>query len=102
MAPFPFPQLNELREKYTYNITPFTAAMSTGRKPRAMGSIFSDDDDFDDDEVIDNINCFTGIFPPTGLTSPVKSIKHSGELLSDSPFFKCDAIFSPSWFLLFH
>lgn len=25
MAPFPFPQLAELREKYTYNITPFPA-----------------------------------------------------------------------------
>ncbi len=32
IAPFPHPQLNELREKYTYNITPFTAAMATGKK----------------------------------------------------------------------
>jgi hypothetical protein len=27
MAPFPFPQLAELREKYTYNITPFPATV---------------------------------------------------------------------------
>lgn len=32
MATFPFPQLAELREKYTYNITPFPAAVkSIGR-----------------------------------------------------------------------
>lgn len=32
MAIFPFPQLAELREKYTYNITPFpTSVRSNGR-----------------------------------------------------------------------
>ena len=32
MAVFPFPQLAELREKYTYNITPFpTSVKSSGR-----------------------------------------------------------------------
>jgi len=32
MAVFPFPQLAELREKYTYNITPFpTAVKPSGR-----------------------------------------------------------------------
>lgn len=32
MAVFPFPQLAELREKYTYNITPFpTSVKSNGR-----------------------------------------------------------------------
>lgn len=32
MAVFPFPQLAELREKYTYNITPFpTSVRSNGR-----------------------------------------------------------------------
>lgn len=32
MAVFPFPQLAELREKYTYNITPFpTTVKSNGR-----------------------------------------------------------------------
>lgn len=32
MAAFPFPQLAELREKYTYNITPFpTSVKSSGR-----------------------------------------------------------------------
>lgn len=32
MAVFPFPQLAELREKYTYNITPFpTSVKANGR-----------------------------------------------------------------------
>lgn len=32
MAAFPFPQLAELREKYTYNITPFPAPIkASGR-----------------------------------------------------------------------
>lgn len=32
MAVFPFPQLAELREKYTYNITPFPSSVkSNGR-----------------------------------------------------------------------
>lgn len=32
MAPFPFPQLAELREKYTYNITPFPTAAKVNTK----------------------------------------------------------------------
>lgn len=36
MAVFPFPQLAELREKYTYNITPFpTSVKSNGRSVHA-------------------------------------------------------------------
>lgn len=70
MAPVPFPQLSELREKYTYNITPFQAAMSTGRKPtKAITNIFSDDDEIDEEDIMDNINCFTGIFPQQPLPS---------------------------------
>lgn len=33
MAPFPFPQLAELREKYTYNITPFPATIKPASVP---------------------------------------------------------------------
>lgn len=37
MAVFPFPQLAELREKYTYNITPFpTSVRSNGRFVRSQ------------------------------------------------------------------
>ena len=76
MAPFPLPHLAELREKYTYNITPFTAAMSTGRRPTPRGktsmSIFSDDEDWDEDDIVDQINCFAGIFPAQGSPLQIK------------------------------
>ena len=64
---FPMPHLGDLREKYTYNITPFSSAMSTGRSPNTKQSgaqIFSDDDEMDDEDLVDNINCFTGVFVP--------------------------------------
>ncbi|KAG8185759.1 hypothetical protein JTE90_000742 [Oedothorax gibbosus] len=40
LAPFPFPQLQELRDSYTYNIQPFTASWSS--------EIFSGEDEDDD------------------------------------------------------
>ena len=62
MTPGVFQHLAELREKYTYNITPFTAAMATGKQPnKSAATIFSDDDDEDE---MENITCFGGIFPP--------------------------------------
>lgn len=42
MAVFPFPQLAELREKYTYNITPFpTSVKSNGRFVLHLKNIYS-------------------------------------------------------------
>ena len=84
MAPFPFPQLVELREKYTYNITPFSAAMSTGgqRSKKGVTSIFSDDEEVDEEELMENINCFTGIFPTPQNLSPSK-----GRALGEWIFF---------------
>ena len=89
MAPFPFPHLTELREKYTYNITPFSAAMSTGgqRSKRGVTSIFSDDDDvIDDDEILESIGCFTGMLPRNAMT-----VSKNGEklfvFLKLNPFF---------------
>ena len=75
MASFPFPQLMELREKYTYNITPFSAAMSTGgqRSKKGVTNIFSDDDEVDEDDLMENINCFTGMFPMQSSSSPAKT-----------------------------
>uniref|UniRef100_A0A8C7K097 TBC1 domain family member 30 n=1 Tax=Oncorhynchus kisutch TaxID=8019 RepID=A0A8C7K097_ONCKI len=43
MAVFPFPQLAELREKYTYNITPFPTSNPNGR-------LVNGDEDEDEDE----------------------------------------------------
>uniref|UniRef100_A0A3B3Z7N7 TBC1 domain family member 30 n=1 Tax=Periophthalmus magnuspinnatus TaxID=409849 RepID=A0A3B3Z7N7_9GOBI len=64
MAVFPFPQLAELREKYTYNITPFpTSVKSNGR------SVQSDDDaDMDDeDTMVTALGC---LGPLGGLLAP--------------------------------
>lgn len=89
MAPFPFPQLMELREKYTYNITPFTAALNSGKNPQptmtrsGSSAMFAEDEDFDEDEMMDNINCFAGLFLPQ-YPSPLKTTncKYSNKFLS--------------------
>ncbi|XP_077956652.1 LOW QUALITY PROTEIN: TBC1 domain family member 30 [Gasterosteus aculeatus] len=68
MAVFPFPQLAELREKYTYNITPFPSAVkSTGSG--ILGSWESDDDaDMDDeDSMVTALGC---LGPLGGLLAP--------------------------------
>ncbi|KAJ6651381.1 hypothetical protein lerEdw1_020954 [Lerista edwardsae] len=58
MAQFPFPQLAELREKYTYNITPFPASVksTSGRLGKIRDS--DEENDFDDEDSIANaIGC---------------------------------------------
>ncbi|CAL8242286.1 unnamed protein product [Merluccius merluccius] len=68
MAVFPFPQLAELREKYTYNITPFpTSVKSNGSG--GLGSWESDEDaDMDDeDSVVTALGC---LGPLGGLLAP--------------------------------
>ncbi|PSN45914.1 hypothetical protein C0J52_24204 [Blattella germanica] len=55
IAPFPFPELPELRDKYLYNITPWTHTVSTAAR-RGLKLFHSDDDEEDgtdeDDEKI--------------------------------------------------
>ncbi|XP_054255646.1 TBC1 domain family member 30 isoform X1 [Indicator indicator] len=70
MAQFPFPQLAELREKYTYNITPFPAAVKStslsGRLGRAKDS--DEENDLDDEDSIANaIGC---LGPLSGFLAP--------------------------------
>ncbi|TKS90524.1 TBC1 domain family member 30 [Collichthys lucidus] len=68
IAVFPFPQLAELREKYTYNITPFpTSVKSNGSG--GLGSWESDDDaDMDDeDSMVTALGC---LGPLGGLLAP--------------------------------
>lgn len=43
MAPFPFPQLAELREKYTYNITPFPAPVRANSRYKTTLTAHSTD-----------------------------------------------------------
>ncbi|XP_025044053.2 TBC1 domain family member 30 isoform X4 [Pelodiscus sinensis] len=76
MAQFPFPQLAELREKYTYNITPFPATVKStslsGRLGRNRDS--DEENDLDDDDSIANaVGC---LGPLSGLLAPeLKQIK---------------------------
>ncbi|PRD22463.1 UNVERIFIED_CONTAM: Tbc1d30 [Trichonephila clavipes] len=47
LAPFPFPQLQELRDSYTYNIQPFTSSWSSD----AEFQIFSGEPDDEDEDL---------------------------------------------------
>ncbi|XP_068163504.1 TBC1 domain family member 30 isoform X3 [Antennarius striatus] len=85
IAVFPFPQLAELREKYTYNITPFpTSVKSNGSG--GLGSWESDDDvDMDDeDAVVTALGC---LGPLGGLLAPElqRYQKHLKDVLVFSP-----------------
>ena len=60
MAPMPLPHLNELREKYTYNITPFSAAMNSGRKKSGVQTSIFSEEELDDEDLM-NVSCFTGM-----------------------------------------
>ncbi|XP_051975086.1 TBC1 domain family member 30 isoform X4 [Xyrauchen texanus] len=70
-APFPFPQLAELREKYTYNINPFPAPVRANSS-QALHGWESDDDD--DDADMDNEDTFVTALgclgPLGGLLAP--------------------------------
>ncbi|XP_040610741.1 TBC1 domain family member 30 isoform X3 [Mesocricetus auratus] len=84
MAPFPFPQLAELREKYTYNITPFPATVKptsvSGRHGKAKDSDEENDPD-DEDAVASAVGClgpFSGLLAPE-LQKYQKQIKEVSE-----------------------
>ncbi|XP_039523611.1 TBC1 domain family member 30 isoform X5 [Pimephales promelas] len=68
MAPFPFPQLAELREKYTYNITPFPAPVRANSSLTLHGWESDDDADMDDeDSIVTALGC---LGPLGGLLAP--------------------------------
>uniref|UniRef100_F7IM44 TBC1 domain family member 30 n=1 Tax=Callithrix jacchus TaxID=9483 RepID=F7IM44_CALJA len=84
MAPFPFPQLAELREKYTYNITPFPATVKptsvSGRHSKVRDSDEENDPD-DEDAVVNAVGClgpFSGFLAPE-LQKYQKQIKEPNE-----------------------
>ncbi|XP_056430232.1 TBC1 domain family member 30 isoform X2 [Hyla sarda] len=70
MATFPFPQLAELREKYTYNITPFPApvksASFSGRSTKMQDS--DEENEIDDDDI--NANAVGCLGPFSGFLAP--------------------------------
>ncbi|KAG3291447.1 TBC1 domain family member 30, transcript variant X2 [Ictidomys tridecemlineatus] len=84
MAPFPFPQLAELREKYTYNITPFPATAKptsvSGRHGKVRDSDEENDPD-DEDAIVDAVGClgpFSGLLAPE-LQKYQKQMKEPNE-----------------------
>ncbi|XP_026555857.1 TBC1 domain family member 30 isoform X2 [Pseudonaja textilis] len=68
MAQFPFPQLSELREKYTYNITPFPATVKSTASQLGKIKDSDEENEIDDEDSIANvIGClgpFTGFLAP--------------------------------------
>ncbi len=86
MAPFPFPHLNEIREKYMFSITPFSPLGSAsldessdevgGMSPKgdkvkssSRERPASDEDiEMDDDEDFGALTCFGGLLPSQGLS----------------------------------
>ncbi|XP_038612565.1 TBC1 domain family member 30 isoform X2 [Tachyglossus aculeatus] len=85
MAQFPFPQLTELREKYTYNITPFPATVKSASVSGRLGRNRDSDEenDLDDEDAVANaVGClgpFSGLLAPE-LQKYQKTIKEpSGE-----------------------
>ncbi|XP_061109257.1 TBC1 domain family member 30 isoform X2 [Conger conger] len=68
MAPFPFPQLAELREKYTYNITPFPAPVKPCSSQGGRGRDSEEEVDIDDeDSLVSALGC---LGPIGGLLAP--------------------------------
>ncbi|KAK6292243.1 hypothetical protein J4Q44_G00368270 [Coregonus suidteri] len=62
MAEFPFPQLAELREKYTYNITPFPTSNPNGSG--GLGDWEGDEDVEDDEDAV--VTAALGCLGPLG------------------------------------
>ncbi|XP_075810714.1 TBC1 domain family member 30 isoform X2 [Microtus pennsylvanicus] len=84
MAPFPFPQLAELREKYTYNITPFPVTVKPMSVSRRHGEARDSDEEHepdDEDAVASAVGC---LGPLSGFLAPElqkyqKQIKEASE-----------------------
>ncbi|XP_063783621.1 TBC1 domain family member 30 isoform X2 [Pseudophryne corroboree] len=70
MASFPFPQLAELREKYTYNITPFPAPVKSASFSGHPSKMRDSDEENDIDEEDINANSVGCLGPFSGLLSP--------------------------------
>ncbi|OPJ68822.1 TBC1 domain family member 30 isoform X3 [Patagioenas fasciata] len=70
MAQFPFPQLAELREKYTYNITPFPAAVKSTSLSGRLGRTRDSDEENDLDEEDSIANAIGCLGPLSGFLAP--------------------------------
>lgn len=75
ISPFPFTEVPELREKYTYNITPWSQGIAVAK--RGIRILYSDDEDnLDEDE--ENIAVAATFGVATMFKSPRKTLPASG------------------------
>lgn len=83
IAPFPFVEVSELREKYTFNITPWSLGIGVAKK--GLRILYSDDEDEDEeDNGLAVAATFAGsvgnIFKGTSpKTSPVRPAPNKGQ-----------------------
>ena len=80
MAPFPYPKIVELREKYTYNIRPLASNLSPEKKTKSsqktkQGYISSDDEDDDVNQL--NIGCLGLLSPQASLEANEHKVRHT-------------------------
>ena len=80
MAPFPYPKIVELREKYTYNIHPLANNLSPDKKAKSSqktkeGYISSDDEDDDVNQL--NVGCLGLLSPQASLEASAHKVRHS-------------------------
>jgi len=75
IAPFPFPELPELRDKYLYNITPWTQTVSTAAR-RGLRLFYSDDDDDDGTDEDEKI----AVAAAYGISAVFRSPRRRGTL----------------------
>merc|ERR1712142_396656 len=83
VAAFPFPSLHELREKYTYNITPFITEHSDDLHDNKKGAVSKHNHFYPMDDGDDPFYCFSGLVSnpaPQHSTQHVKSHGQSLEL----------------------
>lgn len=78
IAPFPFPELPELRDKYLYNITPWTQTVSTAAR-RGLRLFYSDDDDDGTDEDDEKI----AVAAAYGISAVFRSPRRKGTTVLD-------------------
>jgi len=71
IAPFPFVEVTELREKYTFNITPWSLGIGVAKK--GLRILYSDEEDEDEEDglaVAATAFGVTNLFKPSPKTSP--------------------------------
>lgn len=70
IAPFPFVEVSELREKYTFNITPWSLGIGVAKK--GLRILYSDDEDEDEEDGLAVAATFAGVGNIFKATSPVR------------------------------